>query len=73
MYRSISSKRCNKCHAETKDFFPFVSYKFSNYDCQLFFEKLVDKKIDKIKNDILPKTKEEYVSLTYGCIRFIDS
>ena len=39
----------------------------------MFFIKLVDKKNDKVKSDIIPKTNEEYISVTYGCIRFIDS
>ena len=39
----------------------------------MFFKKLVDKKNDKIKFDIIPKTNEEYISVAYGCIRFIDS
>ena len=39
----------------------------------MFFKKLVDKKNNKIKFDIIPKTSEEYISVTYGCIRFIDS
>ena len=39
----------------------------------MFFKKLVDKKNDEVKFDILPKTNEEYISVTYGCIRFIDS
>ena len=38
-----------------------------------FFRKLVDKKNDKVKFDIKHKTNEEYFSVTYGCIRFIDS
>ena len=37
------------------------------------FLKLVDRKNDKVKFDIIPKTNEEYISVTYGCIRFIDS
>ena len=36
-------------------------------------QNLVDKKNDKVKFDIIPKTNEEYISVTYGCIRFIDS
>ena len=36
-------------------------------------KKLVDKKNDKIKFDIIPKTNEEYISVTYECIKFIDS
>ena len=38
----------------------------------MFFKKLVDKKNDKVKFDIIPKTNEEYISVTYGCIRFTD-
>ena len=34
---------------------------------------MVDKKKDKVDFDIIPKTNEEYISVTYGCIRFIDS
>ena len=36
-------------------------------------KKLVDKKNDKVKFDNIPKTNEEYISVTYGCIRCIDS
>ena len=39
----------------------------------MFFEKLVDKKNAKVKFDIIPKTNEEYISVIYGCIRFINS
>ena len=39
----------------------------------MFFKKLVDKKNAKVKFDIIPKTNDEYISVTYGCIRFIDS
>ena len=39
----------------------------------MIFKKLVDLKKDKVKFDIFPKTNEEYIFLTYGCIRFIDS
>ena len=39
----------------------------------MFFEKLVNKKIDKVNFDVIPKTNEEYISVTYGCIRFIES
>ena len=34
---------------------------------------MVDKKSDKVKFNIFPKTNEEYISVTYGCTRFIDS
>ena len=39
-------------------FIPLVFSNFSNYDCHLFFKKLVDKKNDKVKLDIIPKQTE---------------
>ena len=39
----------------------------------MFLKKLDIKKNDKVKFDIVPKTNEEYISVTCGCIRFIDS
>ena len=38
-----------------------------------FFKMLVDKENDKVKFDIVPKTIEEILSVTYGCIKFLDS
>ena len=52
---------------------PVVFHNFTNYDCHLFFEKLVDKRNDKVKFDITPKTNEEHISVTYGCVRSIHS
>ena len=34
---------------------------------------LVNKRSDKVKVDIFPKMNEDYISVTYGCIRFSDS
>ena len=39
----------------------------------MFFKKLVDKKKGKVDFEIKPKTNEEYISVTYGCIRYIYS
>ena len=39
----------------------------------MFFKKLVEKKKDKVDFEKILKTNEEYISVTYGCIRFIDS
>ena len=39
----------------------------------MFFKKLVDLKNDEVNFGDIPKTNEEYISVTYGCIRFIDS
>ena len=38
----------------------------------MFFKKIVDKKKFKVKLKIIPKTNEEYLSVKYGCNRFID-
>ena len=54
-------------------FVPIVFHNSSNYDCHRFYKELVDKNNDKVKFDIIPKTNEEYISVTYGCIRFINS
>ena len=54
-------------------FVPFIFHNSSKYDCHRFYKKLVDKKNDKVKFDIIPKTNEEYISVIYGCIRFINS
>ena len=73
-YRGPGHSNCNiKVTQGKSNFIPFIFHNFSNYDCHMFFKKLVDKKNDKVKFDIIPKTKEEYISVTYGCIRFIDS
>ena len=39
----------------------------------MFFRKLVDKKNDEVKFESIPKTNDEYISVTYGCFRFIYS
>ena len=73
-YRGPAHSKCNINVTQKQSIFiPFVFQNFSNYDCHTFFRKLVDKKNDKVKFDIKPKTNEEYISVTYGCIRFIDS
>ena len=41
-------------------------------ECHLFFKKLIDEKNDKVNFYIIRKTNEEHISVTYGCVRFID-
>ena len=73
-YRGPAHSKCNiNVTQKQSNFIPFVFHNFSNYDCHMFFKKLVDKKKDKVDFDMIPKTNEEYISVTYGCIRFIDS
>ena len=71
-YRGPAHSFCNvNVTQKQSNFIPFIPF-FSNYDCHMFFKNLVDKKNDKVKFDIIPETNEEYISMTYGCIRFID-
>ena len=73
-YRGPAHSRCNiNVTQKQSNFIPFISHNFSNYDCHMFFKKLVDKKKDKVKFDIIPGTNEEYINVTYGCIKFIHS
>ena len=73
-YRGVAHSKCNvNVTQKQSNFIPFIFHNFSNYDCHVFFKKLVDKKKDKVEFEIIPKTNEEYISVTYGCIRFIDS
>ena len=73
-YRGPAHSKCNiNVTQKQSNFIPFIFHNFSDYDCHMFFKKLVDKKNDKVKFDIIPKTNEEYISVFYGCIRVIDS
>ena len=73
-YRGAAHSICviNVTHQQS-NIFPFIFHNFSKNDCHIFFKKLVGKKNDKVKFDNIPKTNEEYKSVTYGCIRFTDS
>ena len=73
-YRGPAHNVCN-INVKQKDsnFIPFAFHNFSNYDCHMFFKRLVDIKKDEVKFKIIPKTNEEYIAVKYGCIRFIDS
>ena len=73
-YRGPAHSKCNiNLTQKQSNFIPFIFHNFSNYDCHMFFKKLVDKKKDKVDFEIKPKTNEVYISVTYGCISFIDS
>ena len=72
-YRGPTHNTCN-INVKQKDsnFIPFAFHNFSNYDCHMFFKRLVDLKKHQVKLKIIPKTNDEYLSVTYGCIRFIE-
>ena len=62
-YRGLGYNTCN-INVKQKDsnFIPFAFHNFSNYDCHMFFKRLVDLKNDQVKFEIIPKTNEEYIS-----------
>ena len=73
-YRGPAHNNCNSnVKQKHKIFIPFIFHNFSNYDCHIFFRRLVDMKNGKVKFYSKPKTNEEYFSVTYGCKIFIDS
>ena len=66
------SKRIFIVTQKQNKFIPFAFHICSNYDCHLFFKRLADENSEKAKFNFIPKTNEEYLSVAYGCIRFID-
>ena len=73
-YRGAAHEKCKIIVKQKQsNFIPFMFHNFSNYDCHLFFKTLIDKKSDSVPLHVIPKTNEEYISISYGCIRFIDS
>ena len=72
--RVVAANACNINITQKQIYFiPFVFHNFSIYDFHMLFKKLVDSKNDIVKFDNNPKRNEEDFSVTYGCIRFIDS
>ena len=59
----------NKCNINVtqkqSNLLTVLFHNFSNYDCHLFFKKLVSKKNDKPKLDVICRTNEEYISISY--------
>ena len=59
-YRGPAHNTCNiNVKQKDSDFAPFAFHSFSNYDCHMFFRRLLDFKKDKVKKTTTPKTNEE--------------
>ena len=72
-YRSSAHNNCTKNITwKQSNFLPFVFHNFVNYDCNLVFKEIFDKKNDKVKFDKIPETNEGYKSVTNQCVRFSD-
>ena len=52
-----------------KVIFYHLYFTFSVIIIVTYFLKIIDKMNEEVKFDIIPKTTEEYMSVTYGCIR----
>jgi hypothetical protein len=64
---------CNITEGYRTKFVPIYAHNLSGYDSHLFIKELACEitKYNEVK--VLPKTKESYISFTYGCLRFLDS
>ena len=72
--RGPAHSDCNsKVKQKDSNFITIGLHNFSNYDNHMFFKNLVDRKKDNVKFKIIPKTDEKYISVRYGCIKFIDT
>ena len=59
-YRGPAHSKCNiNVTQKQSNFIPFLFHNFSNYDCHMFFKKIVDKKKDQVDFENIPKTNEE--------------
>ena len=73
-YRGGSHSKCNINVTEKQSIFiRFTFRNFSNYDCHPFCNTLTDWRKDEVKIYNIPKTNEDYNSVTYGFTRCIDS
>ena len=54
-------------------FILILYHNFSKYDNHMFFNDLINSKVDKFNLSVIPRTNEEYMSVKYGCVRFLDS
>ena len=54
-------------------FIPILYHNFSKYDNHMFFNELINSKVEKNNLSVIPRTNEEYMSVNYGCIKFLDS
>ena len=73
-YRGPAHNECNlQVKQKDSNFITIGLHNFSNYDCHMIFKTLVDRKKDNVKFEIIPKTDEKYISVKYGCIKFIDT
>ena len=54
-------------------FIPVLYHNFSKYDCHMFFNELINSSPNKFNLSVIPRNNEEYMSVNYGYIKFLDS
>ena len=54
-------------------FIPVLYHNLSKYDIHMFFNELINSKVEKNNLSVIPRTNEEYTSVNFGCINFLDS
>ena len=59
--------------ANQHKFIPVFYHNFSKYDSHMFFNELINSKVDKINLSVIPRTNEEDMSVNFGCIKILDS
>ena len=72
-YRGPADSKCNINVKQPQS--KFISVKLPNFgilDCHIFFKALVDEKKYEVSFKIIPKTIKEYISVTYGCNKYVD-
>ena len=73
-FRGPAQNTCNiNVRLKQSNLITIIFHTFSNYDPQMFFKRLIELKNDEENFDFFRKTNEDYISVTYGFIRFIDS
>ena len=74
-YRRLAHSKCNdNVKQSERNFFLFhLTTLVTTIVINFFLKKMVDKKIDRVNFDNIPKTDEEHISATHGGIRFIES
>ena len=54
-------------------FIPVLYHNFSKYDNHMFFNELINSKVERKNLSVIPRTNEKYMSVNYSCIKFLDS
>ena len=81
-YCKMTGKYLGAAHQSCKDyiikvilhkFIPVLYHNFSKYDNHMFFNELINSKVEKKNLSVTPRTNEEYLSVNYSCIKFLDS